>query len=170
MIKSLLCAIALVPMVLVAQNAAKVVHSEIVEVKGATAQTLTSRATTFLQLKKIEAKTVGNVLSGVGTLTVSYPSIKKGTESGFVKFNLKMMIKDGKYKVDLTDFKHEGMHGKSSGGPIELEKPECGEAQISGVGWAAIKEQTQVQLKAFVQEMKIKMDHPVKTPPPSTDF
>jgi hypothetical protein len=172
MIKYMLTVAAFLPLSLMAQTdpTGKVSYSEIVEVKGATTATLMDRANTFLTLKKIENKKVGTTITGVGALNVAYTSIKKGPENGLVKFNLKLMIKDGKYKMDMTDFKHEGIMGKSTGGPIELEKPECGEAQLSPASWAAIKEQTQTQLKAFVQELKIKMDNPAKKVAPSSDF
>ncbi len=161
----------LLPMILVAQpSTTKMGHSEIVDVKGATAATLTTRAKDFMTLKRIESKTVGNTISGTGTFTVSYQSVKKGTENGHVKFEIKLMVKDGKYKMDLTDFKHEGIQGKSTGGSLDLEKPECGETQITTAAWASIKEQAQAQLKAFVQELKTKMDHPAKKAPVNSDF
>jgi len=170
MLKKMLFVVALLPMSLIAQVAGKVGHSEVVEVKGAAASTLTSRANTFLTKKKIEAKTAGTVISGTGTFIVAYPSIKFGTDKGNVHFNLKLMVKDGKYKMDLTDFKHEGMHGKSSGGSIDLEKPECGEVQLSGAAWGQIKEQTLDQLQAFVMELKKNLDNPTKAAAPSSDF
>ena len=70
----------------------------------------------------------------------------------------------------MTDFKHVGIQGKSSGGPIELEAPECGEAQISKAAWSQIKELTQTQLKSYVAELKKKMDNPAKAVAPSSDF
>lgn len=171
--KNYLFAIAVfLPMLLFAQNdaAKKTGYSEVAEVKNSTAKILTGRASNFLALKKIEAKTVGSVVSGTGIFNVSYPSVKKGFDIGHVKFNIKIMIKDGKYKMDLTDFRHEGIHGKSSGGSIDLEKAECGEAQIMATAWAAIKAQAQDQLKTFVKELKVKMDNPVKVSAPSSDF
>lgn len=171
MIKYILFLTAFLPMFLFAQDAGtKIGHSEVIDVKGATAKTLTDRANTFLQIKKFTPKTTGFIVSGTGVFNINYPSVKKGFEVGQVKFNIKIMIKDGKYKLDLTNFKHEGIHGRSSGGSVDLEKPECGDTQITNEAWLKIKEETQVQLKAFVQELKIKMDNPVKTPPPSTDF
>lgn len=172
MIKYILFVAALLPFSLVAQTntAGKIGHSEVVEVKGATASTLTSRATAFLQSKKIEAKTVGTTISGEGAFVVSYPSVKKAMENGYVKFKVKIMVKDGKYKVDLTDFHHEGMQGRSSGGPLELEKPECGEVQLLYGSWIKIKEQNQEHLKAFVQDLKTKMDNPTKAAPATSDF
>lgn len=164
--------IAFFPMLLFAQTdgASKTGHSEVVEVKNATAKILTERASNYLALKKIEAKTIGSVVSGTGVFNVTYASIKKGFDQGHVKFKIKIMIKDGKYKMDLTDFIHEGIHGKSSGGSIDLEKPECGEVQIMATAWSAIKSQTQDHIKAFVKELKVKMDNPVKAAAPSSDF
>lgn len=150
--------------------AGKVGHSEVVEVTGATAKTLTARAASFMESKRIEPRTVGNAVSGIGTLTVAYTSVKKGPESGHVKFGLRITIKDGKYKIDLTDFKHEGIQGKSSGGSIDLANPECGETHITKGSWITIKEQTQDKMKAFVQELKTKMDNPTKSAPENTDF
>ena len=172
MIKYILFLTTFLPMSLLAQTTegTKTGHSEVVEVKGATAKTLTDRANTFMQLKRIEAKTAGNIISGTGTFTVSYPSVKKGTEAGHINFNIKIMIKDGKYKLDLTDFKHVGIHGRSSGGSVDLEKPEAGESQITNEAWVKIKEQTKEQMKSFVQELKTKMDHPAKKAPANTDF
>lgn len=161
---------AFVSMPLFAQDNAKLSHSEVVEVAGANAKTLTDRATTFMKLKKIEPRTMANTISGIGTLTVAYTSVKKGAESGFIKFGIKMMIKDGKYKIDLTDFRHEGMQGKSAGGPLDLAKPECGPAQITDASWAKIKTDAPELMKAFVQELKTKMDNPVKATPVNTDF
>jgi len=171
MIKYILFIVTLLPLSLIAQNdAAKVAHSEVVEVAGASVKTLTDRANTFMSIKRIEAKTTGNVISGIGSLLVSYPSIKFGTDQGYVKFNLKIIVKDGKYKIDLTDFRHEGMQGKSTGGSIDLEKPECGEVQITNAAWAKIKAQTQEQLQAFVQELKKKMGNAAKVAAPNNDF
>ena len=173
MIKYLLFFAALLPVSLIAQNTVdgKVGYSEVVEVKGATAATFTDRANTFMKIKKIEPKTVGNVISGTGAFKVTYTSVKKGSESGYVKFAIKIMVKDGKYKVDLSNFIHEGIQGMSSGGSIDLERAECGDAQILHGSWIKIKEQTQEQLTAFVKELKTKMDNPVKAAPTSTtDF
>ena len=157
---------------LMAQNevADKVSYSDVVAVSGASAKTLTDRATSFLQSKKVEPKTVGNTVTGIVALPVAYTSVKKGPESGFVKFSFKATIKDGKYKIDLTDFKHEGIQGKSSGGSIDLLNPECGETHITKGSWITIKEQTQEKLKVFVQELKTKMDNPAKVAPANTDF
>ncbi len=163
---------AFLPLLLFAQNESqgKYVYSEVVEVKNSTAKILTTRAMDFLTFKKVEAKTVGNIISGIGTFNVTYPSVKKGFDVGHVKFNIKIMVKDGKYKLDLTNFRHEGIHGKSSGGPLELEKAECGEAQIMATAWEKIKEQTQEQIKTYVKELKTKMGNPVKVAAPSSDF
>jgi len=157
---------------LMAQNdvAGKVGHSEVVVVVGASAKTLTDRVTAFLQSKRVEPKIVGNIVTGIGSLSVAYTSVKKGPESGYVKFVFKTTIKDGKYKIDLTDFKHEGIQGKSSGGSIDLPNPECGETHITKGSWITIKEQAQEKLKVFVQELKTKMDNPAKVAPASTDF
>ena len=150
--------------------ASKIGHSEVVEVAGASAKTLTIRATSFMESKKIETRTIGNTVSGIGALSVAYTSVKKGPETGNVKFALKITIKDGKYKIDLTDFKHEGIQGKSSGGSVDLEKAECGESHITKGSWAMIKTETSAKMKVFVQELKIKMDYPAKVAPVNTDF
>lgn len=159
---------------LVSQNTTvtKVGHSEIVEVSGATAQVLSSRATTYLKSKKVETKVAGIAISGTGSFTVSYPSVKKGmTESGYVKFNIKIMVKEGKYKIDLSEFRHEGIKGQSAGGSIDQEKPICGETQISNVAWLKIKEQNQEHLKNFIAELKSNMENPSKSTPAATsDF
>lgn len=171
MIKHLLTVVAFLPMAVMAQNnLGKIGFTEVVDVAGATASTLSTRANTFLNSKKIETKTVGNTISGIGTFTVAYPSVKKATENGYVKFDAKIMVKDGKYKVDLTNFRHEGMQGRSTGGSLDLDKPECGEAQLTATAWVKIKEQNQSLLDSFVQELKTKMNNPVKTAAPSSDF
>lgn len=171
--KYILLTMAFFTMSLIAQNnvVVKIGHTEIVDVAGATAQILTSRATTFLKSKKIDSKVAGINITGTGSFTVSYPSVKRGmTESGYVKFFVKILVKDGKYKIDLSDFKHEGIKGQSAGGSIDLEKPVCGETQISNAAWAKIKEQAQEQLKSFVQELKNNMDNPAKSTPAPADF
>jgi hypothetical protein len=150
--------------------ASKIGHSEVVEVAGAKAKTLTARATAFMESKRIEPKAIANAMSGIGTLSVAYTSVKKGPETGNVKFGLKITIKDGKYKIDLSDFKHEGIQGKSSGGSVDLAQPECGETHITKASWITIKEETQTKMQAFVQELKTKMDNPAKTAPANTDF
>jgi hypothetical protein len=150
--------------------AGKIGHSDVMEVAGATAKTLSARATAFMESKRIESRTIGNAVSGIGTLTVAYTSVKKGPETGNVKFGMKITIKDGKYKIDLTDFKHEGIQGKSSGGSVDLAQPECGETHITKASWITIKAETQSKMKAFVQELKTKMDNPAKAAPANNDF
>ena len=170
--KSLLCFLSFVTFSLFAQNAtvSKLSYSEVVEVKAASAKILNERATDFLQAKRMDVKTIPNAINSIGTLNVTYTSIKKGPESGYVKFTFRITIKDGKYKIEMSDFKHEGIQGKSSGGAIDLEKPECGETLITKSSWMTIKDQTPVLLKTFVQELKTKMENPAKATPANTDF
>jgi hypothetical protein len=145
--------------------------SEVVEVLGATSSTLNSRLTSFLKARKVESKTLGIATTGTGTFMVNYPSVKKGmNEVGLVRYQISVSVKDGKYKLVVNNLQHEGIKGQSAGGSIDLEKPTCGETQITSAAWAKIKEQAKTMLEAFVKDLKSNLDGPAKVAPASSDF
>jgi hypothetical protein len=56
-----------------------------------------------------------------------------------IDFTLKIQVKDGRYKYWFNNFIHNSYEESYSGGPLENEKPECGNIVIPKNKWNALK-------------------------------
>ncbi|MFQ3575812.1 MAG: DUF4468 domain-containing protein [Cytophagales bacterium] len=132
--------------------------SEVVTVEKAEKQALLTRAKMFFESKKYDLKVEGDQLKGIGKFVLEYPSVVKGKmERGEVHYDIVIACKDGRYKYELTKFRHVGINGKSNGGPLELPDAECGRAQIAAGSWAKIKTDTQEEVKKILSSLQNNM-------------
>ena len=49
------------------------------------------------------------IIIGKGTMSYTYPGIAYTCYSGHINYTIKVVVKDGKYKVEISDFRHENL-------------------------------------------------------------
>jgi hypothetical protein len=146
-------------------------YSGVVEVAGATQDQLYTRA--YDWLTKRYTATASNALQDKdkGRLTVqgtTHPHYK-GNEFGTVTHTFSIYVKDGKYKYDFTNFRHDyvvaGQHGgDASLGPFENETPRkmmVGAGMLHRV-WNSLRNETDVQVKELIASLELAMAGKVK--------
>jgi hypothetical protein len=147
----------------------KIEYTAVVQIDTAKAATLFSNAKLFIadafksakdvtQLDDANAKTV----MAKGLMPVSVKSLGSNWDYGYVRFQLTIQCKDGRYKYSFTDFVHEDKPGQrhADGGPLENEKPGCGTMQLSKKYWENIKKETDETTKAMIEDLKKHMASP----------
>jgi hypothetical protein len=146
-------------------------YSGVVEVAGATQDQLYSRA--FDWIAKTHSATAATALQDKekGKLSVqgtTHPHYH-GNEFGSVTHTLSIYVKDGKYKYDFTNFRHDyvvaGQHGgDASLGPFENEEPKKMIA-MSGLMhrvWNSIRNETDTQVKEMIASLETAMSGKIK--------
>lgn len=137
----------------------KITFSEVIDVPGASKDTLFKRAKNLNMIRanvKADNKAEGTY-AYVGKFPVKYPAPQVGMQhSGFVNYKVIIFVKDGKYKYTITDLVHESEKG--NGGKLEGKLPECGKFVMSPYGWTSIKTQAEDQMKLLVKKIKENMD------------
>jgi hypothetical protein len=95
------------------------------------------------------------VMTCEGAFPVTYPGPRVGmNDNGLVKFTVTVNAKDGRYKYEITNFKHEGAKGKGNGGPLESKSAECGKFVLPDGGWAKIKKDTANKMTDIINDLK----------------
>ncbi len=138
-------------------NTQKITYTEDVEIANTKGSDLFSRAETWAQSKGyvFPAQKVPTIVKCTGSFNTQYPSVKLGMqEAGKIVFDVTIKTKDGKYKYTLTNFRHEGIKGKTSAGALEQKEPACGRQQISSAGWGKIKSDAYEQIQKLIPELK----------------
>lgn len=146
-------------------------YSGVVEVAGTTQDQLYTRA--FDWIAKTHTATASTALQDKdkGRITVqgtTHPHYR-GNEFGSVTHTFNIYVKDGKYKYDFTNFRHDYVVGGQQGGdaslgPFENEEPKKMVA-MSGLMhrlWNSIRNETDVQVKALIADLEVSMQGKVK--------
>lgn len=146
-------------------------YSGVVEVPGATQDQLYTRA--FDWIAKTHAATASTALQDKdkGRITVqgtTHPHYR-GNEFGSVTHTFSIYVKDGKYKYDFTNFRHDyvvaGQHGgDASLGPFENEEPKK-MVMMAGLMhrvWNSIRNETDVQVKEMIASLETAMSGQTK--------
>jgi hypothetical protein len=139
----------------------KVIYIEVVEVKGATADKLYSRALGWFE------KTFGwqkwqRKEQGLIGATMVFEAVRQSDVRyfiGLVGYRIEFFAEEGQYKYEITDPKHDGWDsGYGSGGDLSDEKPDCGEeCSITKEIWILIKKQTDKHVRALIDSLKAAM-------------
>lgn len=148
-----------------------VAYTSVVEVAGATQDQLYSRA--YDWVARTHAATASSALQDKekGRLTVqgtTHPHYR-GNEFGSVTHTVSIYVKDGKYKYDFTNFRHDyvvpGQHGgDASLGPFENEEPKK-MVMMAGLMhrvWNSLRNETDVQVKALIADLEVSMQGKAK--------
>jgi Domain of unknown function (DUF4468) with TBP-like fold len=105
------------------------------------------------------------VMTCEGSFLVTYPGPRVGmNDNGVIKFTVTVNAKDGRYKYDIINFKHEGGKGKGNGGPLENKSAECGKFVLPDGGWAKIKKDTAIKMKALISDLKASISQQGEAP------
>jgi hypothetical protein len=145
-------------------------YTGVVEVAGASQSDLYTRAFDWVAKNYPSAS---NALQDKdkGRLTVqglTHPHYR-GNEFGGVNHTFNIYVKDGKYKYDFTNFRHEfkgagETGGDASLGPFENETPRkmmVGAGMLHRV-WNSLRNETDVQIKELTASLELAMSGKTK--------
>jgi hypothetical protein len=144
-------------------------YTEVVQVDSVSKTELYNRAKLWFATVYNSANDVlqmDNKESGeiVGKAILKYnPTVFSGSEQtkGNIKYTIKVFVKDGRYKYEITDFIHDpygNQYGKSSMGLITTEK-ECPTPKPMAKAWSNkvwddIKNQIDSNMKSLIVSLK----------------
>jgi len=153
------------------------IYTDVVEVKDAESPELYRRcklwfADTFVDSKnvlEIEDQDVG-MLVGKGVIRYEPNVFMSSTLTrGFIRFTVKIMIKDGRYKYLFTDFTHQGSYSSSGFGPINFglitTATTCPTIQGTSKGmrealWNNMKQVSEQEAKKLINSLELAMLKP----------
>lgn len=162
---SLLCAFFLLVTLVNAQNelpineqTGKATFLEVVDAEGLSAKKLYELTKKWAESKGyvVQEDVPGDQVVYKASTKVYYPSPNGGgtTDEGLVHFSFSGFFKDGKYRLIVTDFTHEGEGKLPDGGKLENQTPECGKIKMSGRGWVTIKNKTRENVEELIADVK----------------
>ncbi len=94
---------------------------------------------------------------GKGIIDVT-TSIISNENAGFVRFSIKIEVKDGKYRYTFTDFWHEpGSSVIVTPGDLKLAKPGGGLVTMGKKNWNGIKAQTNTAILLLIESLESSM-------------
>jgi hypothetical protein len=153
----------------VSSESKKILYTEVIKVLDNSNKTVIyDRAFSWAQNNKyriIQMDKENGVMSCEGSFPVTYPGPRAGmNDNGSVKFTVTVNAKDGRYKYDITNFKHEGAKGKGNGGALENKSAECGKFVLPDGGWAKIKKDTAAKMKEVINDLQLSISPQGETP------
>lgn len=147
----------------------QITYSEVVPIEGKSKEDLNISAkkwfvNTFKSAQEViqlEDRDQG-VIVGKGNLGVTL-SMLSSQNVGYVRFTVKIEVKEGRYRYSFTDFWHEvGSSTAVSPGDLRASKPGGGLLSMGMKNWNGIKEQTDQNVKAMIaslaKDMQAKSD------------
>lgn len=140
------------------EKTGKVTFLEVISADGLSAQKLYDLTKEYAKEKGYVSveDVAGSKVVYNATTTVYYPSAKGGgvTEKGIVKFTYSGFFKDGKYRLILTDFVHEGEGKLPDGGKLEAQTAACGKIKMTARAWVTIKNKTRANIEDLIVDTK----------------
>lgn len=156
------------------QNTGKITFINIVESAPLTEKDVFIIAQDFGKAKNWPVKSQDDAAYTIvfnAQIPVEYEAVKPGKkDKGIVKFTFSVFCKAGKYRYILTDFVHEGQNGAGSGGKLENTTADCGKDAMLAKSWVYIKNSTQVQVNALIEEFKKKVKEAQNDPAKKSDW
>jgi hypothetical protein len=151
----------------------KITYSEVVQTSATLKKsTIYDRALAWAMKNKYKITKMdkaNHILGCEGSIVITYPGPRVGmNDTGFLKFDIIIDAKDGRYKYTYTNFRHEGHKGKGNGGVLELAKAECGKYVLPDNGWAKIKKDTPRITEDVITDMKVSIE-PQAAPAPKKE-
>ncbi|WMJ75219.1 DUF4468 domain-containing protein [Cytophagaceae bacterium ABcell3] len=141
------------------EETGKVMFSEVVPVDNNNQKDLFTKARNVGSSKKediLKDDEAEGIFKTKGKFGVKYPSPMRGMmHDGTVSYTLSIMVKDGRYKYEITDFEHSSP--KASGGKLESKLPECGKYTLTESGWSTIKKETKKEVEGIIENLKAAM-------------
>jgi hypothetical protein len=147
----------------------KITYTEVVQIDAKTSQgTVYDRALAWAisnKYKVTKMDKANGVFGCEGSINITYPGPRVGmNDNGFIKFDITITSKGGRYKYIMTNFRHEGHKGKGNGGALELAKAECGKYVLPDNGWFKIKKDAPALVNKIITDLKVSIE-PQSTPP-----
>lgn len=153
------------------------IMSYVVKVDSVSQQELYKRAqnwaeTTFVSAKKITV--VNDTANCILVLNPAFLISLKGENgelpAGYIKYQITLQCKDGRYKLSLTDFTHHpGESSFGTGGNLNNAKPKCGYFVMAKGVWFNIREKALGYANHIRQLVQAAMDTTPKTNTNKTD-
>jgi hypothetical protein len=142
----------------------KIIYTEVVNMDSVKKDELFLRAKScFVKLFKDANRVIQNEdkengsITGKGLIEIHLKAVGLVVPGGWVNFILNISVKDGKYKYNISDLRHEG-NGSNipSGGNLENGKPKGWVTKQ----WNSIIIQTNDELKDLIRSIKDEMNNP----------
>lgn len=136
---------------------------EVVLMDSLTVEELMKRAVNWVKTETPKYKKAsGASTSNKVECTVNFPIKPKelNPETDYSgKMTMKVVIecKENRYKYTVSQIKHVSKSGKASGGPIELDVPECGSMSLQALTWKKIKGEGTRDAQQVVVDLKAAM-------------
>ena len=129
----------------------QVVYTEVVNVEGKTQDQLLQNAKRWFDQEYKSAKK--RVVEGYTVLDNHNFTVKKGSKvAGGVNYDIRIMIKDGRYKYEISNLVHKDYEKVvGSGGKLERDEPKDGFSQKL---WDEFKAQANEQALALIKSLK----------------
>jgi hypothetical protein len=165
----LIFAMLLMPLVAMSQTN-KVEFSEVLQAKDVAASNLFVRAKLWFadsfedskRVLEVDDKDAG-ILSGKGAFAYE-PNVLSGNSSirGTIRFSLKITVKDGRYKIELSDFRHLpiSISNPVSFGFITLSDGPASNWSTKNVRkkiWKHMQDECESHAKELIESLKTKM-------------
>ncbi len=140
------------------EQTGKVTFLKVVDAEGLSAKKLYQLTKEWAESKgfTLQEEVVADEVVYKASTKVYYPSADGGgtTDEGIVHFSFSGFFKDGKYRLIVTDFTHEGDGKLPDGGKLENQTPECGKIKMSGRGWVTIKNKTRENIEELIADIQ----------------
>ena len=151
--------------------------TDVVQVPGVSADDLYVRASTWFMKAFVDSKNVlevqdkaAGVLGGKGSIPYE-PNVFMSSAllRGHITFTIQVMVKEGRYKYDLSDFQHHGSPSNVAG-PIDFGElttaQECPQIKGTTKGmrekvWPHLKEVANARATALITSLKDAMAKPI---------
>lgn len=132
----------------------KVVFSEVVQTPGSGSDTLHANAVRwFTETYKSEK----NRKVGLDNI-LDIQNLKSDNYNGGVNYTIEVFVRDGRYKVMVSELRHKDYDGKRcSGGLLDKDTPSCTRGTMSKKQWDKIKADTDQQINKIMAELKTEM-------------
>jgi hypothetical protein len=142
----------------------KITFTEVVTIDSATKNDLYLRAREWFaktyndskEVIQVDDKETGKIIGkAIYRVNVHSFGIHPG---GIVNYTILLLVKDGRYKYEITDLYHEGgQSGLGSGGNLANEKSACGNFMLTQKYFSEIKQQSYDQTISLIDSLKLAM-------------
>lgn len=143
----------------------EICYTDVVQVDGTNSETLFTRAREWFAYSfksaqnviQMEDKEAGKLI-GKGASSVTIKAMGGEFPGGYIDFTVSIQVKDGRYKYDLTDFKHNAAGTDLvTPGDLRVEKPGGGLLTMGKKNWKNIKMQAHLSALSLIESLKTSM-------------
>jgi hypothetical protein len=135
----------------------------VIPTDSATVAALMKRATAWAKLeaptyKKTNATSTSSKLECIASFPVKPKEINPQVDyTGKVTMKVVIECKDSKYRYTVNEIKHISKNGRSSGGSVDLDVPECGSMGMTDIVWKKLRGEMLTGAAKVADDLKIAM-------------